>query len=262
MTYNAWMGFNKKKNLEPAAEWIVSQNTDVLALQELKGFNQDRLEAAAEKWGHPHALIYDRKGGFPQGLTSKTPIELVEQIVPDNDPKLRGTLHCKTAGIHFFVVHFDPRNYLRRQKEATAVVQRLKPLLEAGARVVVLGDFNSHAPTDKAALEGQTALLEKWKSKEGGSHRSFDEHGNLDYSVMQQFFDAGLADPANKPLPTFPTRLLFKDVPQAEFDGMQQRIDFVLVSQSLAEGKIRYPRDPALDSISDHYPVILEFHNE
>ena len=75
MTYNVWMGFNKKQNLEVGADWIAAQNTDVLALQELKGFNQERLEQAARKWGHQYSVIFDRQGGFPQGLTAKTPIQ-------------------------------------------------------------------------------------------------------------------------------------------------------------------------------------------
>ncbi len=260
MTYNVWLGFNKKQNLELGAEWIASQNTDVLALQELKGFNQDQLEAAAKKWGHAYAVIFARKGGFPQGLTSKTPIELVGQIQPENDPKLRGTLHCKTAGIHLFVVHFDPRNYLRRQKESAAVADRVKPLTEAGEKVIVLGDFNAHSIADREIMATKTALLEKWRAKEktGARYRSFDQNGALDFSVMQTLFDAGLVDPSVKPTPTFPTRLLFPDVTQEEFEGRQQRIDFILVSGPLAGGTLSYPRDEVLNKISDHYPVILE----
>jgi len=264
MTYNVWLGFNKKKNLDAGAAWIASQNTDVLALQELKGFDQGRLESAAKTWGHEHAVIFNRKGGFPQGLTSKTPIEKIEQIQPENNSKLRGTLHCKTAGIHFFVVHFDPRNYLRRQKESAAVAERIKPLVEAGEKVVVLGDFNAHAAADRPVLEKQTALMGKWcaKEKESKDFKAFNEAGKLDCSVLQVFFDVGLLDLSEASLPTFPTRLLFPDMPKAEFEGLGQRIDFILVSPSLADGKIRYPRDPDLDTISDHYPVILEVQND
>jgi exodeoxyribonuclease-3 len=258
MTYNVWLGFNKKKNLEPATEWIITQNVDVLALQELKGFNQERLEQAAVKWGHGHALIYDRVGGFPQGLTSKTPIEKIEQIMPENDPKLRGTLHCKTAGIHFFVVHFDPRSCLKRRKEAAAVADRVKPLVDAGEKVVVLGDFNAHSPADRQVLSGRAALMEKWRAREGGNIRAFDDNGELDYTVLQALFDAGVVDPSAHPMPTFPTRLLFTDLPEAEFAERQHRIDFILAGPAFAEGLILYPRDDVLDTVSDHYPVILE----
>ncbi|VGO16286.1 hypothetical protein PDESU_04877 [Pontiella desulfatans] len=262
MTYNVWLGFNKKQHLEAGAEWIAAQHVDVLALQELKGFNQERLETAAKSWGHCYAMIFDRQGGFPQGLTSKTPIEKVEQIQPENNPKLRGTLHCKTAGMHFFVVHFDPRNYLRRQKEARAVVERVAPLVEAGEKVVVLGDFNAHALSDKSQLAKQAGLLEKWLAKEGGSHRAFDDAGNLDFSVVQLFLDAGLVDLSVNPPATFPTRLHFPDMSAEEFEGLGQRIDYIFTSSALAGGSIIYPRAAVLDTISDHYPLLLELKHD
>ena len=93
MTFNVWLGFNKKQTLPKGIEWIAAQNINVLALQELKGFSQERLANAAKQWGHEYAMIFDRKGGFPQGLTSKTPIETFAQIQPEGSPSLRGTLH-------------------------------------------------------------------------------------------------------------------------------------------------------------------------
>ena len=258
MTYNVWLGFGKKKTIDAGIKWIASQNCAVIALQELKGFNQKRLKIVAQKWGHNYAVIFDRKGGFPQGLTSKTPIEKIEQIQPENNPKLRGTLHCKTAGIHFFIVHFDPHNYLHRRKEASAVAKRVIPLVKTGEKVIVLGDFNAHSIADKEFLASQTVLLEKLRAKEDSRHRAFDENGNLDFSTVQTLLDAGLTDPSTHSLPTFPTRLLFQETDPAEFSCLQERIDFILVSPPLAGGIILYPRDEVLNTISDHYPVIFE----
>jgi exodeoxyribonuclease-3 len=260
MTYNVWMGFNKKQNLEVGADWIAAQNTDVLALQELKGFNQERLEQAARKWGHQYSVIFDRQGGFPQGLTAKTPIQKIEQIQPENNPKLRGTLHCKIAGVHFFVVHFDPRNYHNRRKEASAVAGRVKPLVEAGEQVVVLGDCNAHSIADQKFLSKQTALIKHWrdKEKENKSFRAFVEGGEIDFSVLQTLFDAGLVDPAIDAVGTFPTRLLDSDITDDELNSLMQRIDFILVSSHFPKCVVSYPRDSILDKISDHYPVILK----
>jgi len=80
------------------------------------------------------AVIFARKGGFPQGLTSKTPIKKIKQIQPENK----------------------------------AVADRVKPLVDAGEKVVVLGDFNAHAIADNEFLSSQIALLDKWRAKEGG----------------------------------------------------------------------------------------------
>tara|TARA_R110000850_G_scaffold275323_2_gene414581 strand:- start:169 stop:1035 length:867 start_codon:yes stop_codon:yes gene_type:complete len=261
MTYNVWLGFNKKQTLPAGIEWIAAQNVDVLALQELKGFNQQRLADSAKKWGHDYAVIFDRKGGFPQGLSSKTPIEKLAQIQPEGNPSLRGTLHCKAAGIHFFVVHFDPHNYLNRQKEVAAVAAAVQPLLAAGEKVIILGDFNAHSIADKTFLDGQTALLAKLRAKEieKKSIRAFDADGELDTSVLQALFDIGMIDPSGTPQTTFPSRINFPDTPQAEFDGLQQRLDFILVSENLQPGsETEYPRDAAVEAISDHYPVLLK----
>jgi len=259
MTYNVFLGFNKKQSLEIGAEWLKAQNCDVLALQELKGFNQERLETAAQTWGHDYAVIFDRKGGFPQGLTSKFPIEKVAQIQPENNPKLRGTLHCNVGDIHFFVVHFDPRNYLNRQKEANAVAEVVAPLIRSGEQVVVLGDFNAHSPADKEVMSSRAELLAKWREREDGRHRSFDANGELDYSVLQTLLDAGLQDPSSRFVATFPSRLNFPEVSSVELDRMSQRIDYILVSRPLEHGRLLYPRDKILDQISDHYPVVLSF---
>jgi hypothetical protein len=67
MTYNAFLIFNKMQTRNADAEWIVAQNADVLALRKLKVFDQKRIDDAAIKRGHRHAVIFDRKGGFPQG---------------------------------------------------------------------------------------------------------------------------------------------------------------------------------------------------
>ena len=261
MTYNVWLGFNKKQTLPTGVEWLKAQDVDVLALQELRGFKQPSLETVARQWGHDYAVIFERQGGFPQGLTSKTPIEKLGQIQPEGKPSLRGSLHCKTAGIHFFVVHFDPRNYLNRQQEVAAVAAVARPLITAGEKVIVLGDFNSHSSRDIDFLKGQTALMEKWRSKETekkGS-RIFNESGELDTSVLRTLFNIGMVDPVENPQSTFPTRILFPDTPDMEFDGMQQRIDFILVSKNLEDGsETVYPRDAAVHQIADHYPVLLK----
>jgi endonuclease/exonuclease/phosphatase family metal-dependent hydrolase len=262
MTYNTWVGFDRKATLAEATEWLESKDLDILALQELKGFSGERLQEAALGWGHGDAVIYKRKGGWPQGLTSRHPIELVEQIEPGSEAGLRGTLYCRTAGYHVFVVHFNPRNYHHRRLEAEAVVKRVKPLLAAGERVIVLGDFNAHSRADRHELESRKALLKGWRAKERSNkdYHAFGEGGQLDYSVMEMFFQAGLVDPAVPSPGTFPTRVLAPDDGDTAHAAKLQRIDFILIDPLTAgEGtRTESPRDAVLDRISDHYPVLLE----
>jgi endonuclease/exonuclease/phosphatase family metal-dependent hydrolase len=206
--------------------------------------------------------MFKRPGGWPQGLTSGYPIEYVEEVVPEVGKGLRGTLYCQTAGIHFFVVHFDPHNFHKRQVEAKAVVERIAPLLKAGKAVIVLGDFNAHSAVDAEGLEKQTELLERWriKEREKPGYHAFDNNGEVDYSVMQMFLEAGLVDPAENPPGTFPTRILSPDDDEEGHAAKVHRIDFILVDPGTARRvvKMSFPRDAALDTISDHYPVLLE----
>ncbi len=266
MTYNVWVGFNKKQNLTDTAQWIAKQNVDVLALQELKGVSLEKLKSAAETWGHPYAVIYNRKGGYPQGLTSKKPIENIVQFEPDDPRNLRGTLYAQSAGIHFFVVHFDPQNYLKRQIEAAAVADRVRPLIEADKTVVVLGDFNAHAPADLSQLLKQSPLLKKWetKEKENRGFRIFDKSGAPDTSVLSKLLGIGLSDPAAMPLGTFPTRILSPNEPFADHTQKLHRIDYILthLNAPWATATVSFPRDPILDILSDHYPVILDLNGE
>lgn len=266
MTYNIWVGFNNKQNLTDTAKWISEQNVDVLALQELRGISLEKLKSAAKTWGHPYAAIYNRKGGYPQGLTSKTPIENVVQFEPDDPRNLRGTLHAQTSGIHFFVVHFDPHNYLKRQIEADTVASRVRPLINADETVIVLGDFNAHAPADLNQLLKQAPLLEKWKRKETEKRgfRIFEESGIPDTSVLANLLGTGLTDHAEMPMGTFPTRILAPSEPLPVHAQKLERIDFILshLGEPWTAAAINFPRDSILDTLSDHYPVIMELHGK
>jgi endonuclease/exonuclease/phosphatase family metal-dependent hydrolase len=206
--------------------------------------------------------LFGREGGFPQGLTSRTEIEVFDPIQPHEEARLRGTLHCRTAGIHFFVVHFNPRNTLKRRLEAAAVIERAGPLIEAGLPVIVLGDFNAVSPADEKALLTKTNLLEKWrmKEREQSSFRVFREDSRLDFTVMQLLLEAGLVDPAQEPKGTFPTRILAPGEPATLHEAMLHRIDYILTAANLTSRNPRthYPRSPLLDELSDHYPVLLE----
>ena len=77
MSYNVLYGFDKGKGLDAGARWIAKQRPDVLALQELNGFTPAKLAEAARRWGHEHAVIL-KEDGFPVGLTSRFPIEVIE----------------------------------------------------------------------------------------------------------------------------------------------------------------------------------------
>ena len=85
--------------MEELTSWINSKEPDIVALQELCGYTEQKLLEDAKKWGHKYAIIL-KTGGYPVGLTSSKPIVLKEKVMDD---LWHGMLHCKTWGIDIFV---------------------------------------------------------------------------------------------------------------------------------------------------------------
>jgi endonuclease/exonuclease/phosphatase family metal-dependent hydrolase len=256
MTYNVLYGFNHHQRIPLAADWINKQNPDVLALQELNGFNEQKLSDIAAQWNHNHAVIL-KEQGFPVGLTSKTPIKVLEKRT---EGFTHGYMHCNTAGIDFLVVHLDPHNYLQRQKEADMIVAKAKKLLADNKRMVVMGDFNSFSSSDKERLDQKPELQESQKKRKNLNN------GQFDYSVMERFEKSGLIDICDKYLPatdagrfTFPTKSMEGGRKPEDQMKFARRIDYIFLSQNLAKqcDKVFIPREDAQDSISDHFPVII-----
>lgn len=258
ITYNVLYGFNHHKNLKEGAEWLNKQNPDVLALQELNGFTQQKLEEMAVKWNHPYAVILKERG-FPVGLTSKTPITVIEKKTAGFK---HGYLHCQTAGIDFIVLHLNPHDYLLRQKEATTIVKKAKKLLAENKSVILLGDFNARSPFDKEMLEAQRAVLVKSGETDLAAKP-------IDYSVMEIFEAAGLVDICNALLPyteaarfTLPTEVVDSARPVGSPKKAAKRIDYLLLDKNLVKRctSVTVPRDAILNSISDHFPIIMTLH--
>ena len=80
MSYNIWNGFDwgkdtlRKKN---CIRWIKDKNPDVLALQELTGYDEEKLKADAEKWGHNYVKILKKDGKKEQIETNKSTVDVL-----------------------------------------------------------------------------------------------------------------------------------------------------------------------------------------
>ncbi|MBN1900872.1 endonuclease/exonuclease/phosphatase family protein [Candidatus Sumerlaeota bacterium] len=256
ITYNVLYGFNHQNNMKEGAEWIKNMNPDVLALQELNDFNEQKLSELARQWNHNYAVIL-KEDGFPVGLTSKTPIEVIAKRL---DGFHHGYLHGKTAGIDFLVIHLSPHDYLFRQKEADMLSEKIQKLLAEKRHVVALGDFNSFSASDKSRTDAKTELLERQKKGKNLNN------GKFDYSVMKRFKDAGLIDICDKMLPdtdadrfSFPTKIVDYAENEEDQKKFARRIDYIWMDANLAKNATQafVPRDEVLNSISDHFPVIV-----
>jgi len=238
LNWNVLYGFNHHKSIEEASRWINAQKPDMIALQELNGISEKSLGEYAKKWGHSFAVTH-KKGGFPVGLTSKEPIEVIERKSKGHH---HGFLHCKTYGIHFFVVHFWPG----KSKEVDEILNRIAPLLEQKEKVIFLGDFNGCSRKDEAFLIANAKLRKR------------------DYTFVDKVEAKGFVDLVHKHDPkakiSCPTWGPGSVKDMEEWKLKRCRIDFVFADRVLAEdsrfGTISLARE--IDTISDHYPVIVE----
>ena len=242
LNWNVLYGFNHGKSIEAGSNWISEQAPDVLALQELNGNTAASLAEKAAVWGHQYSAIHKEKG-FPVGLTSNAPIEIIERVVEGFH---HGYLHCKTHDIHFFVVHFWPK----KDHEAAAIIEKIKPLLEANQKVVVLGDFNTHSHNDAKFLANSAKVNPLYDVV-----KSFESTGFVDlvHKHDSQVRQANYSFPSPITIPKWTKTI-------EELKSKRQRIDFIFASKSLAShstsAKILISEE--LDSISDHYPVLVE----
>ena len=241
VNWNVLYGFNHKKSVKQGANWIKKQAADVVALQELNGHNQAGFKELAAEWGHDHAAIL-KKGGFPVGLTSNQPIEVIERRVKDFH---HGYLHCKTHGIHFFVVHFWPGKYW----EADWILDKTAPLIERGEKVIILGDFNGNSRKDEDFLIANATL----RKRDYTFVDKVEAKGFVDI-VHKHDPEAKISQPSSITIPRWT-----KDLKELKLK--RYRIDFVFADKSFAEqshsGTISLGRE--IETISDHYPVIVEF---
>lgn len=263
MTYNTYYVFDKGKEEAAGIEWIKSRNPDVLGLQELTDIPPERLATMGKGWGHEHSVLL-KTSGYSVGLTSRWPIEVMEKRL---EGMHHGFLHSRTAGMDVFVIHLSPFDYRKRASEAAIILESVKKLMDEKKKVIVMGDFNAVSPADRKMLSAQADLLERKKeSDEKNEHVTNLKDGEIDFAVLEAFFDAGLQDPGlpffmkqKGSIATLPTGIWSEKKDAAPATG--ERIDFILTGPQLGEAVVagRIDRDGDVNRISDHYPVTLDF---
>ncbi|MBK1876061.1 endonuclease/exonuclease/phosphatase family protein [Pelagicoccus mobilis] len=239
VNWNVQYGFNHRESIEQGAHWLTTQEPDIVGLQELNGLTSESLRSISKKWGHNYSAILKQKG-FPVGLTSKKPIEVIERRVEGFH---HGYLHCKSNGIHFFVVHFWPH----KDHEADIILKKARSLLNQGESVVVMGDFNTNSEKDAEYLAGRDSVEPIYEVV-----KAFESKGFVDL-VHKHDKHAKYSHPSPKIMPRWAKTM-------SEVESKRQRIDFVFADNSLANfsrsGTILTSDE--LGEISDHYPIVVE----
>ncbi len=264
MTYNIWNGFDWGKDSirkESTIEWIKSQKPDVLALQELCNYTEEKLKEDALKWGHQYVLLLKTEG-YPTALTSNKPISLKERIV---EPFWHGLLHCESYGIDFYIVHLSPADCNIRLDEARLVTERIRK--NKNNTYIILGDFNSLSPYDAYWMEKNTDLKNKILQNKNEKYSNL-RMGEYDYSVISEFLACPAVDLCLGLIDlheayTFPAPVLIGKFNQTSQTIVQnrERIDYILASPSLALRceKVEIFNQVETHMLSDHYPMMAEF---
>lgn len=237
ISYNIMNGFSNGADTDRIARftaWVKEQSPDVLALNELCGFTEAKLKELAAGYGHSYAAIV-KENGYPVGLTSKTPIEVIDRKI---DGYGHGLLHCKVLNMDFLVTHLNPSDHLKRKQEADNIVNYISS--KQLTNCLLMGDMNAHSPFDAS-----------WT----------DEHLE-DYVVISTFMAASLHDICYMFTPdaqrySFPTRILPGSPKGEALRHRQERIDFIFVTDKLRADCVdaQIYNGPDTDYLSDHYPV-------
>lgn len=261
ISYNILNGFEwgkDKGRQERFVQWMGKQNPEIVAMQELCGFTQEKLSEMAKRWGHPYAVIL-KEDGYPVGITSKKPITVKGKCLKNCG---HGMLHVETYGQNILVTHLNPEDTGRRRDEADFIVKYIKD--NSLDRCLLMGDMNSHSPFDASYMEANaTDLLRK---NYGGKDNKNLLDGWFDYSVISRLLSVPLIDAVQRFVVdgkrvTYPSPILIDQSQHEEVrKRVGERLDYIFVTPSVAQDIVDgfVYNGSETDYLSDHYPIAIE----
>lgn len=251
LSYNILEGMklDTTKGKQQFVKWVKDQDPDIFAIQEANKFTAESLAALAKSYGHNYSVLVKEKG-YPTALTSRFPITDVEKI---NENITHGYITAKVNGYHIVVLHLNPHHYDIRRKEIALILAKIKEN-KATKKLMVMGDFNSYSPLDKANYaDGQLLKHIQDVQAKNKAHNNLINGEELDFEVQGSIIDFGLVD-------------ILKHL--AESDSLRakeiipgkNRIDYIYVSKDLKAKVVRgnFIKDEFTKKFSDHLPIIIE----
>ena len=153
--YNVLIGFNRAERIEETANWLRSRKPDVILFQEIARQSSESFARQAKLWDHSYAAVCKPWQDYSIGMTSKRPFEMLEMRI---DGLHHGYILARIDGIYYMSIHLSPFRYAVRIRETEIYAKRLKPLLAAGEKVIMMGDFNNPSPYDAARANSNAAM--------------------------------------------------------------------------------------------------------
>lgn len=242
MTWNVWYGFSQldaSKGILPAGHPFIASQTevqqkatafllneapDVLALQELEGFDTNSLVSFAASYGHSYSYIFDRDTQQSTGISSKYPLQFLEgKNDTYNGINLEGTFAAKLQNepIVFIVVHLKSANKNNRLKENDYVLELYEKYRNLNNHVILLGDFNSMSIFDRSYAEATIDKRLQYRIfKDKCNHElnkvnqpdpGMEACTTWDYSVMDDYWNY-TADPIRDTTNDFSDRTSYETI--------------------------------------------------
>lgn len=258
MDYNIadGMWYDQYNNYDRFVDWVRVQDPDVFAIcegathwnehrktvskEQMPRYLPDSLHLLAQRWGHEYTAIGPYQDNYPVAFTSKYPIEVVQRI---GEGLSHGALHVKIRGINYVVLHLWPlgcsmqdktrkdRGGDRSRAEEMQIILNatiLNPKYADEKHWMMMGDFNSQSPLDKAF------------------------HGKQNYGVHNLVREAYSHDIVGD---FFPGEFVSSTI------GGKARIDFIYCTEAIYNGvkHVETVHDAFTDKASDHRPIIVDF---
>ncbi|WP_200215245.1 endonuclease/exonuclease/phosphatase family protein [Micromonospora coerulea] len=257
MTWNIRTGGRDRDGtdrLDRVVRVVTAQRPDVLALQELRGFDRGGLLAdlAGRLGMAPH--LARSCFGQPVAVLVRPSLRVLSAGPvrrPFHHAAARVAVATQAGPLTVFSTHLNPYSGGRRRMEADWLAAALRR--SGGPLALLAGDLNTLDPTvdHTARLAGLPALYQRRHLRRDGR--------TVDTRAVSRLLDAGLVDlwprsgGAEPDGLTVPTRH-----GGAEFAAM--RLDYLLATPAVAalSRGVRVVRDGDADRASDHYPVVAE----
>ena len=248
--YNVLIGFNRAERIEETANWLRSRKPDVILFQEIARQSSESFAWQAKLWDHSYAAVCKPWQDYSIGMTSKRPFEMLEMRI---DGLHHGYILARIDGVYYMSIHLSPFRYAVRIRETEIYAKRLKPLLAAGEKVIMMGDFNNPSPYDAARANSNAAALEA-RRYETQPHIENLRNGFFDFQCMDNLLEAGLEE------------VCFFWMKKHNYrPDVGVRIDMAMLSRNLedqvVDAYVDTTRREFFQTLSDHYPVILTLKN-
>lgn len=244
ISYNIYYGLRLDPSTEKTTfiDWISKHDPDIVAIQEANGFTGSSLATMADSYGHSYSVLL-RETGFPVALTSRYPITNIKRVFTSSS---QGYIFANILDYNIIVLHLNASSEELRQAEMETILSNTIDTYPFRKKWLIMGDFNCVSPLDADALENASGV-----KNYAIQSRLLDYYKMIDVIKLrhQEFVS------------TCRTKKFLEDMGDPNWIT---RYDFVYTSQDLKNNIVNSQviKDVYTDTISDHYPILLELDNQ